>query len=629
MKKRIILLFIFIIGIMIRTDKISAVKINDIGDSNIGTFDKCGEGLWNGCISRTGYRYSIVKYNPINYKIEEVKGYKKYNDYGKKPNEWGYSNYVWNNSAGEKGLRDRIKEGGTLFEKILKETGIDTTTFFNNDYYILIEPYFIAYFDKKGASKNCSGTSGCYTNTSYTGGFSKDIAQFVKNNIYKGYYFTGFTKINQLIPCTLYIPGSSSSSDSYCKETAISDHMFEYLNLAISGNRYGKALISAKDISIGCDDLDPQIEASSSCTSTTIQNQSIGTCSTIGPEKYDVNGNTVYCTTNLSVNTENLNLYSTPDKFIKAGTIIFKDLDNLATVKLEKLCFSEANLTSEQVFGNFENEYFNYIESISVLNQNLTPTKINYTQEKLSTKKDKFYQYVATHNYNYKKTIYLEKLTGEELLKENLTSFNSYIDVEGLLTKFDHKSSKELFLPEIKFGNSYETNYGKYIKYKVDDSNKCYINIQDGIIINDKINLEFRTISTSNPFSGKNGSTRKVGENWCELNNDGTIKSCSGKVEENKLIQDVVNRNDSYNKTGQGPKYKIILTPSRIKEIRKYNKDKNNYDDVNLKCEEITESLIDGSIVKSKICISDYLTTLKDNGWLEINNSEYRKILEN
>lgn len=69
--------------------------------------------------------------------------------------------------------------------------------------------------------------------------------------------------------------------------------------------------------------------------------------------------------------------------------------------------------------------------------------------------------------------------------------------------------------------------------------------------------LEFRTIDVDNPFVGKSGNGRKPGSNW-------SVARITNLV--------MTERNDSNNKKGTEPLYKIILTPEKIKEIRRYNK---------------------------------------------------------
>lgn len=123
------------------------------------------------------------------------------------------------------------------------------------------------------------------------------------------------------------------------------------------------------------------------------------------------------------------------------------------------------------------------------------------------------------------------------------------------------------------------------------DSPACDPNDPNGC----DLNLEFRTIDTKNPFAGRGGKIRNVGNNWCKIGENipyegGTveryIESCSGNSSENDTIKTyITNKNNSYNITQEGAKYTIELTPSKIKEIRTYNKGK-AYDDFRFMCDD-------------------------------------------
>ena len=90
-------------------------------------------------------------------------------------------------------------------------------------------------------------------------------------------------------------------------------------------------------------------------------------------------------------------------------------------------------------------------------------------------------------------------------------------------------------------------------------------------------NLEFRSVSKSNPFTGKNGAGRKTGSNWCNG------ADCSSTNETVKNI--ILDKNDSYNSTGDGPIYRIELKPKDIKHIRENYNDK-KYDEFYLDCDQ-------------------------------------------
>ena len=103
----------------------------------------------------------------------------------------------------------------------------------------------------------------------------------------------------------------------------------------------------------------------------------------------------------------------------------------------------------------------------------------------------------------------------------------------------------------------------------------CYYRLDaDGLINRDDLNLEFRVIDTNNPFPGINGKGRDTKTNWCGIDKDGKV-NCSR--DNNVVKKYITDRNNSYSKDA---KYVIELTPSDIKNIRKYNK-QNSYNDSN------------------------------------------------
>lgn len=215
-------IFIFIIFVsIININKISAANFGSVGSSNIGDFEICS-GQYNGCIGTIGYRYRIIsdfKYNESGVSYKSISGSYLNKEYVYTPTE----------------LDKNIKSGGALFNTILSGTGVSISTFFSEGYAILVEPYFKIMYD----------------NSSEFTGVASDVAYHIQELVwYKGGFnkYTGFWSVNQLIPCTAYIPYSGSSSDSYCSEVATHDHKEDYLKIAYNNTRYGKWIIYARDI---------------------------------------------------------------------------------------------------------------------------------------------------------------------------------------------------------------------------------------------------------------------------------------------------------------------------------------------------------------------------------------------
>ena len=112
-----------------------------------------------------------------------------------------------------------------------------------------------------------------------------------------------------------------------------------------------------------------------------------------------------------------------------------------------------------------------------------------------------------------------------------------------------------------------------------------------------ELNLSFRQISKSNPFPGKSGSGRKVGANWCDGDN------CNN---DNKTVKETItDKNDSYNSTGDGPKYIINLNSKTIQEIKEKYKGQ-AYDDFGENCDTP-----DGT------CASDFIKWMSDEGMFQ------------
>ena len=218
----IVVLFISFMFI-IKVDKIKAANFGSIGESDIGDFEVC-YGQYNGCIVMVGYKYTII----TNYSSNDNGAY-----YNKVTNGFVDTKYPYIPTD----IDSRVKQGGFLFDWILSQSKISKETFFNNNYKILAEPYFEIRYNNNGeVSKR---------------GLAADIAEHIIDLVdNKGGFskYTGFWSVNQMIPCTAYIPGSSSSYDKYCKEAHTYDHKREYLEMAKNNSRYGKWIIYAENI---------------------------------------------------------------------------------------------------------------------------------------------------------------------------------------------------------------------------------------------------------------------------------------------------------------------------------------------------------------------------------------------
>ena len=205
-----------------------------------------------------------------------------------------------------------------------------------------------------------------------------------------------------------------------------------------------------------------------------------------------------------------------------------------------------------------------------------------------------FSYYYGSLTYIYKTNgIYAENGSGE---LSSTTCPNCKFLGYGLVSHLNQDDSSLSFKFDFNTKYTKEKGINKY-------SATCPYTINSGIIeLNNDMNLEFRIVNTDsdNLFLSKDGAgSRDPGANW-------------------KGQEDILkNNNNSYNKDHKDPLYTITLTPVIMKDIKDYNKD-NAYDDYNLDCKN-----------NGTLCISNYLTTLRSNNILKINNSKKRDCYEN
>ena len=168
-------------------------------------------------------------------------------------------------------------------------------------------------------------------------------------------------------------------------------------------------------------------------------------------------------------------------------------------------------------------------------------------------------------------------------------------------SKLGHLKNGSTDLDSILSSSSVNTN-NDYTKWN------CEFTVVSNLITpkddnNGGINLIYRTIDLDNPFPDIDGTGRTPGGNWCSAN-----EACT---KSNSFISKVITNNrgvttdEIYN---EEPMYSFTMTPSIIKEIRKYN-NANSY-------AEYTGTL-DGKTYDFKCttgegteCISEYVTYL-------------------
>lgn len=286
-----------------------------------------------------------------------------------------------------------------------------------------------------------------------------------------------------------------------------------------------------------------------------------------------------------------------------SGQIIreLSENDVLATATLKKTCYGFGISSSETPSVN----YSNYVENIKFNQKNLIN---DYSGGDVSLVKSGN-KYESTISVNYSlPPVYVKKGTGEIVD----SPCNTCISLGNVfLSKFTYNKNE---LTNDKIILPFSINFKKSIFSNVnvkEESNSCTFTPNYELIEDDKLQLEFRTIDTTNPFSGKYGDTRTVGANWCD-----ETGNCSGDLS-NAYVEMLINSNNSYNTSKEGAKYVIELTVEDIQSIREYNKT-NSYDDYDFYC-----------INDGETCISNYLTELRASGIITTMINDNRACIEN
>lgn len=317
----------------------------------------------------------------------------------------------------------------------------------------------------------------------------------------------------------------------------------------------------------------------SSCdytNSTTCLNGENGTTS-FGPdnlscynETITVDGVTGYCLTTFNFE----NKLGTTSFLSKAGQLFIKSnsFNNglIGKGSLNKTCYVYGTTTSSSVSSGV---YKDYVTSISFNNQTLNSGSLNTSLTLIKT--GNVFSGVVNADYALPSVYALNgtgKLT-DSSCKSTGGSPCKFLGY-GFISKLSDNNSGNIDF-KVSFNNTLNNSL-------IDGTGTCPYTTIPELIKNNKLQLEFRTVDTSNPFLEKSGNlSRKVGSNWCK-DDDCSATNC--------LVNNVMSsRNDSNNKKNSEPLYKIVLDSSDITKIRKYNK-QTTYDDYNMICDENGEN---------------------------------------
>lgn len=351
-----------------------------------------------------------------------------------------------------------------------------------------------------------------------------------------------------------------------------------------------------------CQALEPKYTSNTSCLTTT-QNNAIFNEGNVSMYTERVGSfNRTFCLTTYVLDS---NLGSTSGfGVIKSGQLIKSNSDILATGTLKRVCYSY-----DTTGGSFESgfKYNNYVTSIPTLDgkeleterevssggNRVTCSECNFAKQK----------YEKTISVNYKlPLLYASNMDGRIY---TYCPSDKYCKVlgRGIETVFNLSPTVKINSDGSinRLSSSHKMNFVIQIEGK-DDTATCEYDITNELITaDDKLQLEFRTVTTnsSTDFLDKQGNIRNYGSNW-------------SSEQDRKDVLD--NSNNSYNKKNEDPLYTIELTPSIMSEIRQYNKN-TSYSDFNFVCKN------DG-----EFCISNYLTELRDSYGLEIYSTNTKRL---
>lgn len=225
----------------------------------------------------------------------------------------------------------------------------------------------------------------------------------------------------------------------------------------------------------------------------------------------------------------------------------------------------------------------------------------------VSNSKSQYKTYKIKINYNLDRDI---KVKSENSDGEGYISFNDSKALFGYSDKFAEEYSpiRTKFTEDtrILIGRKKGTNIKTTYSFNLKSSNGGTSNVD---MINNLCSFKtkvqgsnetpltnrvvFRTIDLSNPFPARDGTSRLAGVNWIGQNNFVYDSIINNRQVVGESVYDLK------------PMYSVTLTPSKMIEIREYNK-KNNYSDIDLKCIERDEE----TNSKGVMCHSQFLKDL-------------------
>ena len=272
-------------------------------------------------------------------------------------------------------------------------------------------------------------------------------------------------------------------------------------------------------------------------------------------EIINVNGESAFCSISFSLNSiDNRTVWNAEKAGMAyiSGNATSTFAKGVLTYKCYLYTNNPNNFVNERPLHN--KEYASDIGRVKLGGKELPILSVDTNIDK-ANKGSNYVEYVKqfTVNYGYPIT-YISSITGMLPDSEGEDTIPAY----GLFSKFTDNSSGIVVPFSIEFTDSFRG------KVNIVEGSSCTYSTKT----EEHNNLVFRTIDTNNPFLGEDGRGRKVGANWCFIKDDGTY-DCNP---DNPLVEEkILNANNSYNRTNGGIKYRFVLTPDVVRQIRSYN----------------------------------------------------------
>ena len=203
-------------------------------------------------------------------------------------------------------------------------------------------------------------------------------------------------------------------------------------------------------------------------------------------------------------------------------------------------------ITPDPVFNTGDVEYYQD-------EANLKTTSYSYSDVILEEQRQ------ATREYESNINFYRESGSGKVSIipGANLVAIGNVYPVALTTSNGNH----DYYLYFSKLGQVGLTNSSGRLDKYLSSTNKlkytCYYNLDEDVLVNDKPNYFFRSVSLNN--FAPNESTRLLGKNWTNNKGDKTLEEINNKNEE--IYNDVA-------------EYHIELTPTNMLKIKEYNKKK-------------------------------------------------------